>query len=594
MASERPSGLKDHFCILPWIHLAMLPDNTARLCCVANDCIREGDVPLSPQTHSLEEIWNSDHLRKVRRHLATGRGVAECAHCYQVERLGGESRRLQMNARWLAELGPLADALVEESRRNDYALVDRPLYYQLMPGNLCNLKCRMCFPLFSSQIEHDPVHSRWFAPEPALPTLDWTRGHVTLAPQPMERVQLAGFHDLETNRHGPFRWTNGEATLLVVLPRGVRPECLRLRLGRRARLLSRQSLRIFINGTLVHDGHVPYRRHELEVPTPPGTVEQELSIRLESGTFRTTRDTRTLGIVVQALELIHSGSAESAAEDKGRVPLEMIHPVSADPAARIASGPWYRDDAWVRDALLQNADRLRGLYFTGGEPMIEKQVEHILDHLIERQVAGNIVLEMNTNCTVLRDAMLAKLVQFKGVNIGFSIDAVGPIYEYIRYPSRWDKVRRNVERLMAMPAGSWRFTGGVVLQVYNVLHLVDLLAYFDTLGIAANIEFAEVPRFLAVDVLPARVRSIAAGRLRGYAAGPCSSAMRQVVLSTAKRLETIKDRSTPEALRTLMLFTNDLDASRRQSMRMVHGELLQLLQESGFHWTDERSAPTAA
>src|SRR5262249_18085365 len=233
-------------------------------------------------------------------------------------------------------------------------------------------------------------------------------------------------------------------------------------------------------------------------------------------------------------------------------------------------------DAWVREVLLQNADRLRGLYFTGGEPMIEKQVEHILDHLIAQGVAGNIELEFNTNCTILRDAMVQKLLGFKQIRIGLSIDAHGSCYEYIRYPSKWAVVGRNVEQLVALAGAQVKLFGGIVLQVYNALNLVDILEFFDGKKIPYTIEIASLPKFLAIDILPARVRAVAAERLRAYAASPsrcCGPEQQAHLLSVVRQIEKAKNRCTPEALRTLMLFTNDLDASRRQSVREVHGEL---------------------
>ena len=36
-----------------------------------------------------------------------------------------------------------------------------PLYFDLRLGNICNLKCTACKPLYSSQIERDPVHAPW-------------------------------------------------------------------------------------------------------------------------------------------------------------------------------------------------------------------------------------------------------------------------------------------------------------------------------------------------------------------------------------------------------------------------------------------------
>src|SRR5437899_1663872 len=202
MADSPPPQASKTFCILPWTHLAVMPEGSVKICCIAKDRIRADGAPLSLQHQSLEAIWNSAYLRGVRRDMLAGRHVPDCATCYLIEKSGGVSRRQFSNSGWADELGPLFDAIVEESRHQDHAVAELPLSYQLMPGNLCNLKCRMCFPVFSSQIERDPVHNHWVAPlfdappEPPAPP-DWTEGRLTLAPQPGRGVKLTGFHDLE-------------------------------------------------------------------------------------------------------------------------------------------------------------------------------------------------------------------------------------------------------------------------------------------------------------------------------------------------------------------------------------------------------------
>jgi hypothetical protein len=40
-------------------------------------------------------------------------------------------------------------------------------------------------------------------------------------------------------------------------------------------------------------------------------------------------------------------------------------------------------------------------------------------------------------------------------------------------------------------------------------------------------------------------------------------------------------------MRAFMLFTNDLDITRGQSFRDTHGELLELITDAAFTWTDE-------
>src|SRR5262245_32051465 len=91
----------DTFCILPWMHLTVLPDGTSRICCVASD------GPLSLQKSTLAEIWNSEHMRKLRRDLVAGRPVQECSVCYRDEQEGGISHRHMVNRTWLERLGPL-------------------------------------------------------------------------------------------------------------------------------------------------------------------------------------------------------------------------------------------------------------------------------------------------------------------------------------------------------------------------------------------------------------------------------------------------------------------------------------------------------
>jgi wyosine [tRNA(Phe)-imidazoG37] synthetase (radical SAM superfamily) len=446
--------MNNTFCILPWIHLTVFPEGEAKICCVANQTIKEHEVNLSLQSESLEGVWNSHHLREVRRNMMAGRPVRDCEHCYLAEKNLGPSPRTHANARWAAQLGASFQSRIEESARQDYLVPGRPLYYQLMPGNLCNLKCRMCFPTFSSLIEKDEVHRRWAQPLVAIPS---------------DRRGSAG------NRS----WG---------------------------------------------------------IQAPTGDV-------------------------------------------------------------RLPNGPWYRDDQWVREVLLERADELRCLYFTGGEPMIEKQVEKILDHLIDRGVSGKVLLDFNTNCTVLRDSMLEKLQQFKQVVLSLSLDAFGAYYEYIRYPAKWQHVQRNVEKLTALAGERLLLSAAPVLQVYNALNLDEVLRYFDEMKIHYRIQIASEPLFLSVNVLPSRVRRAAADSLRAYAVGgSCSEETRGHVLTVANYIETAEDRSNPEILRTLMLFTNDLDKSRRQSVKNVHSQLLGLLAEDGCEWTDEFSAaqPPAA
>ena len=53
-------------------------------------------------------------------------------------------------------------------------------------------------------------------------------------------------------------------------------------------------------------------------------------------------------------------------------------------------------------------------------------------------------------------------------------------------------------------------------------------------------------------------------------------------LAVAQYLNQADTPADPHVVREMMLFTNDLDAGRKQSFRAVHPELIELLAEDGF------------
>ncbi len=153
------------FCIYPWVHLFAEPDGTVKLCCASEpEDFRDADGrDLSLQHHSLHEVWNSEAFKQVRQKMIRGERIAACEHCYHEEKLGDVSYRLRANQDWLRE-DPENERWrqrVVDSMTNGFEVNELPIYYDLRLGNHCNLKCRMCTPMYSSLIARDPVHSRW-------------------------------------------------------------------------------------------------------------------------------------------------------------------------------------------------------------------------------------------------------------------------------------------------------------------------------------------------------------------------------------------------------------------------------------------------
>src|SRR5687767_3973180 len=87
----------DALCVLPWLHLEVVPEGNAKICCVAREPIRDQGRAMNVASSSLEEIRGSAYMRSVRKALADGRKIPVCAYCWAQEDRGEHSLRQQWN-----------------------------------------------------------------------------------------------------------------------------------------------------------------------------------------------------------------------------------------------------------------------------------------------------------------------------------------------------------------------------------------------------------------------------------------------------------------------------------------------------------------
>ena len=147
------------FCVLPWIHTYFSTDGLASLCCISPDPIPAGDGShFNVNHHRLADVLHSPAMDAARRAMLEGKQVHGCSACYDAER-SGTSLRQHYNTLWQRRMPELLDVIRE---RQEKAASDKPLSIDVRFGNLCNLRCQICNPHNSSQIERDDaVVARW-------------------------------------------------------------------------------------------------------------------------------------------------------------------------------------------------------------------------------------------------------------------------------------------------------------------------------------------------------------------------------------------------------------------------------------------------
>jgi MoaA/NifB/PqqE/SkfB family radical SAM enzyme len=168
---------------------------------------------------------------------------------------------------------------------------------------------------------------------------------------------------------------------------------------------------------------------------------------------------------------------------------------------------WYEQDIFWKeiDHHIKYIDRL---YFTGGEPSINKTHYKLLEYLIENNHSKHIDLEYNSNMVAIPEKLYGWWDQFASVNIGCSIDGINEYANYIRPPSEWKVLEKNLDRLGY--CGSDKIKAGIssTISIYNILHILDIARWLlqkDYKNIVSMISFhmLEGPDYMNVQALPA-------------------------------------------------------------------------------------------
>jgi MoaA/NifB/PqqE/SkfB family radical SAM enzyme len=92
------------------------------------------------------------------------------------------------------------------------------------------------------------------------------------------------------------------------------------------------------------------------------------------------------------------------------------------------------------DDIINHIDNVELLYFSGGEPLLNKKHNFILNYLIDKKLSHNISLIYDTNGTQISKKHIELWHAFKKVSLNFSIDGTYEIDEYIRHPIKFDEV----------------------------------------------------------------------------------------------------------------------------------------------------------
>jgi pyruvate-formate lyase-activating enzyme len=160
------------FCDKPFNHNYIHMNGKMRLCCTTMQNIpsNDGYTLFDAGRHSIEEYWNSDRMKEIRRNMIAGRETRDCQKCYEQEAQGVQSLR---------NTSGMEDYIAHTLPDGTYTRSADTMQIQM--GNICNLKCKMCSQAYSHMIglellemgDDDPDFLLWVKEQGAVVN-NWT------------------------------------------------------------------------------------------------------------------------------------------------------------------------------------------------------------------------------------------------------------------------------------------------------------------------------------------------------------------------------------------------------------------------------------
>jgi sulfatase maturation enzyme AslB (radical SAM superfamily) len=252
---------------------------------------------------------------------------------------------------------------------------------------------------------------------------------------------------------------------------------------------------------------------------------------------------------------------------------------------------WYRNPEFWSN-LKTFLPHVKEILLGGGEPFLVKEQFAFVKSCCDLGEAGHIRLRYHTNGTVFPEEMGAYWEQFERVHFMVSLDGIGDVAHYVRYPSNWREIEGNIRRFDSLgenTATNFNFT----THALNIYRIPEVCDWAETAGLRSRKYFSDMQDY----VCPSLVHYPAYQNIRVL-----PTAYKQVI--TDKMGEYMRKRMAGQAVDKvdgIIGFMNSEDHSQRmpslveytQLLDATHGtDFFQTFPELASYWTRRESGLT--
>ena len=146
---------------------------------------------------------------------------------------------------------------------------------------------------------------------------------------------------------------------------------------------------------------------------------------------------------------------------------------------------------------------------TGGEPLLLDGFKDYIKKLVEKGYAKNITFTTVTNGTIDCSDLLEYMNEFKKFKMNWSVDGTDEVYNYVRWPGNFDRMRRVHEKLASEIINkkyeNIEVSMHPTIQLFNVHNIPQMIQYAKDLQIVEYVDFGYIfddPKYFNTGVLP--------------------------------------------------------------------------------------------
>jgi len=173
-----------------------------------------------------------------------------------------------------------------------------------------------------------------------------------------------------------------------------------------------------------------------------------------------------------------------------------------------------QDFSWS-DAAFDHLEQIlaaapRVVNLRGGEPMYNKKILDIVNKFPDQHL-NSTLLHLTTNATRWTPEWEHALKKFRIVRIMLSVDAVGPLCEYIRYPVDFSQIEENIKKIVSN--SNIKPVIHATIQNLNIGSIGKLVQWAKDMNIYLMMDLLHRPAYFQITNLPDHLKQQAIDHL---------------------------------------------------------------------------------